>query len=173
MPDFSCKEKVVEALKNYAAKKKKISLLRYELEHPSHVSEEELIESLSLSKSSDGGAGHTGHVSNKTMMIALQFQDEAQRMNSEVVVQVAQELDTLEAELARIDYYIGLLAPEQAVTICAYYFERKSWTELAEETGLSQRALIKRRDDGVHELMVMFEFMGRVKGALPEWEESK
>lgn len=163
MPETGQKRAVIEALKNYPEQQKKIRLLRYELEHPTQVSEEELIESLSLSKSTDGG-GPSGHISNKTMMIALQFQDEAQRMNSEVVIQIAQDLHILEAETARVDYYISLLDLEQAQVIRGYYLEKKQWADMETETGLTQRALLKRRDAGVAELSDMFEFLGRIRG---------
>lgn len=158
------KKQVVEVLKAYPRKKTQINLLRYELEHPSHVSEEELIESLSLAKTENGGGKSPGHISNKTMMIALQYQDAAQRMNGDVVAEIAQELSALEAEVGRIDYYLTLLEEGKALVLRRYYIEQKSWAELESELHLSQRALIKRRDDGVGELAEMFGFLGRIRG---------
>lgn len=158
------KKRVVETLKSYPKKQKQISLLRYELEHPSHISEEELIESLSLTKSEAGGGKSPGHISNKTMMIALQYQDAAQRMNSDVVAEIAQELSVLESEVERIDYYLTLLDEGQALVLRRYYIEQRPWSEIETEFGLSQRALIKRRDEGVAELADMFGFLGRIRG---------
>lgn len=158
------RDRVIEILKKYPHKKKQINLLRYELDHPSHISEKELIESLSLAKSEDGGVRSPGHISNKTMMIALQYQDVAVRMNSDVVAEITQELSALEAELERIDYYLTLLDEGQALVLRRYYIEQKPWAEIEAECGLSQRALIKRRDDGVRELSEMFGFLGRIKG---------
>lgn len=158
------RKRVVETLKGYPKKQKQISVLRYELEHPSHVSEEELIESLSLAKSETGGGKSPGHISNKTMMIAMQYQDAAARMNSDVVAEIAQELSALEAEVERIDYYLTLLDEGKALVLRRYYIEQKSWAEIEAEFGLSQRALIKRRDDGVGELAEMFGFLGRIRG---------
>lgn len=158
------RDQVIEVLKNYPQKKKQISLLRYELEHPSHISEKELIESLSLAKSEAGGGKSPGHISNKTMMIALQYQDTAQRMNGDVVAEITQELSALEAEVERIDYYLTLLDEGQALVLRRYYIEQKPWAEIENEFNLSQRALIKRRDDGVAELAEMFGFLGRIRG---------
>lgn len=158
------KKRVIETLKSYPQKKKQISLLRYELEHPSHISEEELIESLSLAKAADGGGRSKGRISNKTMMIALQFQETAQQMNSGVVVEITQELADLEAEVDRIDYYLSLLNEGQALVLRRYYMEQKTWSEIEAEFSLSQRALIKRRDDGVEELTEMFGLLKRIKG---------
>ena len=159
------KRKLVKTiLASYPSKKKQISVLRYELEHPSHVSEEELIESLSLAKPAADGGKSPGHISNKTMMIALQYQDAAARMNGDVVAEIAQELSALEAEVERIDYYLTLLDEGQALVLRRYYIEQKPWAEIEAEFGLSQRALIKRRDDGVGELAEMFGFLGRIKG---------
>lgn len=158
------KKRVVEILKTYPQKEKQIKMLKYELEHPSHVSEKELIESLSLAKSEDGGVRSPGHISNKTMMIALQYQDTAERINGDVVAEIMQELSALEAEVARIDYYLTLLDEGKALVLRRYYVEQKSWAEIGAELHLSQRALIKRRDDGVGELAEMFGFLGRIKG---------
>lgn len=158
------RKQVVDILKNYHKKQKQISVLRYELEHPAHVSEEELIESLSLAKTEADGGKSPGHISNKTMMIALQYQNAAERMNGDVVAEIAQELSVLEAEVERIDYYLTLLDEGQALVLRRYYIEQKPWAEIEEEFGLSQRALIKRRDDGVGELAEMFGFLGRIRG---------
>lgn len=158
------RKQVVDILKNYHKKQKHIRLLRYELEHPAHVSEEELIESLTLAKSETDGGKSPGHISNKTMMIALQYQNAAERMNGDVVAEIAQELSVLEAEVERIDYYLTLLDEGQALVLRRYYIEQKPWSEIEAEFGLSQRALIKRRDDGVGELADMFGFLGRIRG---------
>lgn len=158
------KQEVFDALKAYPQKKKQISLLRYELEHPSHISEEELIENLSLAKAEAGIGSSPGHISNKTMMIALQYQDAAARINGGVVAEITQELSVLEAEVARIDYYLTLLDEGKALVLRRYYLEQRSWAELEAEIHLSQRALIKRRDDAVEELAEMFGFLGRIKG---------
>lgn len=166
MPDRNAeqKAKVIETLKSYPQKKKKISLLRYELEHPSRISEEELIESLSLAKAADGGGRAKGRISNKTMMIALQVEDAAQRMNSDVVMEITQELADLEAEVDRIDYYLSLLEEGRALVIRRYYIEQRTWAEIEMELNLSQRSLIKRRDNGIDELAEMFGFLEQLKG---------
>lgn len=158
------RNRVIETLKEYPQKRKQISLLRYELEHPAHISEEELIESLTLAKSEADGGKSPGHISNKTMMIALQYQNAAERMNGDVVAEIAQELSALEAEVERIDYYLTLLDEGQALVLRRYYIEQRPWAEIEAEFGLSQRALIKRRDDGVGELAEMFGFLGRIRG---------
>lgn len=162
--DSEQRKRVIDTLKAYPKKTQQIRLLRYELEHPSRISEEELIESLSLSKSEDGGGRTKGRISNKTMMIALQVQDAAQRMNGDVVMEIAQELADLEAEVDRIDYYLSLLDEDRATVIRRCYIEQKTWAEIESELGLSQRALINRRDDGVGELAEMFGFLDRIKG---------
>lgn len=164
MAETEQRKRVIKILSGYPLKKKHINVLKYELEHPSHVSEEELIESLSLAKSEDGGVKSPGHISNKTMMIAMQYQDAAERINSDVVAEIIQELSALEAEVARIDYYLTLLEEGKALVLRRYYIEQRSWAELGAEFHLSQRALIKRRDDGVGELAEMFGFLGRIRG---------
>lgn len=158
------RKRVIDALRSYTPSKKKISLLQYELEHPSHVSQEELIESLSLTKAEGGGVRSPGHISNKTMMIALQYQDAAQRMNSDVVAEIVQELSVLEDEVGRIDYYLSLLDKGQALVLRRHYIEQKPWAEIGAEVNLSQRAVSNRRDAGLDELAEMFGFLDRLRG---------
>jgi len=88
-------------------------------------------------------------------------------MNTEAILQIKQELLNLESEIDRIEYYVSLLESGQKEVITLYYFERKSWTEIKEQLHVSQRALIKRRDDGIGELVKSFGFIKGVKNRKP------
>ena len=72
---FATREAVIKLLETYPKVKKKVKLLEYERLHPSQVSQEEVINGLALSHPLDGGPGSAGHISDKTMQIALNFQD--------------------------------------------------------------------------------------------------
>ena len=69
---------VMSLLQNYRATKRKIQQLRYELEHPTHVTPEEMIEAMSFAKG-EGKGRPSGSISNKTLYIAMNYQDAANK----------------------------------------------------------------------------------------------
>lgn len=69
---------VMSLLQNYRATKRKIQQLRYELEHPTHVTPEEMIEAMSFAKG-EGEGRPSGSISNKTLYIAMNYQDAANK----------------------------------------------------------------------------------------------
>ena len=67
------KNYVSELLEGYRARERKIAVLRYDLEHPSEVGVTEQIEAMNYG--SGEGVGHSkGHISNKTLYIALNYE---------------------------------------------------------------------------------------------------
>ena len=66
----------------------------------------------------DDSLGHSaGHISNKTLYIALNYEEQAERMNAESAHEIAKELFALECEQRRLTYFIGLLDKRQAEVI--------------------------------------------------------
>ena len=119
---FSTKEKLVSWLKAYPALKRKIRLLQYERTHPSQVSEQEVINGLALSHPLSGDGGQAGHISDKTMRIALSFQNETDRLNYESIWEIDQELSVLTRRLEKLEFYVDQLEKKQAEVIRDYYF---------------------------------------------------
>ena len=70
------KKYVMSLLENYNDSRKKISILTYELEHPVVISEDNLIQSLSIPSPSGGGVP-SGTVSDKTSSTALNYRNVA------------------------------------------------------------------------------------------------
>ena len=69
------REQVMRILEEYPDIQRKIALLRYELEHPSLASADEMIESMAFAKH-EGISQMKGHISNKTLYIALNYQEQ-------------------------------------------------------------------------------------------------
>ena len=89
------KSYVSELLEGYRARERKIAVLRYDLEHPSEVGVTEQIEAMNYG--SGEGVGHSkGHVSNKTLYIALNYEEQAKQLNAESAKEIADELFILE-----------------------------------------------------------------------------
>ena len=57
----------------------------------------------------DGATHSKGHISNKTLYIALNYQEQTDRANAEVREEVVDRLIALEREQERLAYYIALL----------------------------------------------------------------
>lgn len=159
------KLKVIELLKSYPHRKRKIGQLKFELEHLTLIGGDELIGGLSLGSQAYGsGNPKGGYISNKTMMIALQYQDMTQRLNTETVIQITQELQALEVEVERLERYLSLLEPRQANILRLYYIEGRTWPELVQELYLSRRSLQNLRDQGVDELASMYQLITDING---------
>lgn len=153
---------VIEELKSYSTLKKKVALLRYEQEHPARISDNEVLGSMALSHSVSDGIRPSGYISDKTMLIAAQFRDKADRLNQETIMEVAKELHAVERQLAKLEFYVSQLNENQAEVIRKYYFEGKTWGELQREMHLAPRTLIKRRDDGLDALVSIYVYLGQV-----------
>ena len=67
------RKKVEADLKEYPMLKRKETILKYESQHPQHVTEHEVIGALALSHSVQEMAGSAGYISDKTMRIAFNF----------------------------------------------------------------------------------------------------
>lgn len=153
---------VIEDLKSYPELKKRVVLLRYELDHPAKISDGEVIDSMALSRPVSDGIRPAGYISDKTMRIAVQFRDRKERLNQENIMEIAQELHTVETLISKLEFHVSQLDPRQAEVIKKYYFEGKTWGELQQEMHLSPRTLIKRRDEGLEALVDICEYLGQV-----------
>ena len=178
MEQTKIREQVIDDLKQYPELKKKVILLRYEQEHPAKISDSEVIDSMALSRPVSDGIRPAGFISDKTMRIATQFRDKKDRLNQETIMEIAQELYTVEQQisklefndgkayqvLSKLEFYVSQLEEKQAEVIRKYYFEGKTWGELQREMHLAPRTLLKRRDDGLDALVSIYSYIGQVKG---------
>ena len=155
MEQRKIRAQVMKDLKGYPQLKKKAALLRYEQEHPARISDSEVIDSMALSAPMGSGVRRSGFISDRTMQIAAQFRDKRERLNQETIMEIEQELHSVEFLVSRLD-------PRQAEVIRRYYFEGRTWGELQQEMHLSPRALIKRRDEGVDALARIYDYLEQV-----------
>jgi len=146
---------VLGLLKSYPDSKRRIEQLRYELEHSQIISEHELIEHMAL-------GSHTveringGHVSDRTMAIALKYKDSLNEIERETIIDINRELHILETEVDRLEYYVSLLEKKEADVIRALYFVRKSWEAAVSEMHISRQTLIRRRKRAIGVLESMY-----------------
>jgi len=154
------KEQVIRMLKDYPANIRKISQLRYELEYPALVTPGEMAEAMSFAKGTGEGSRCKGHISDKTLYIAMNYQGAAGRLNNENRTDIVDKLIPLEREIDRLEHYVGLLENQQAVLLRRHFFDCVGWNDLCAEMHLSPKTLRKLREEALNALTEMYEFAG-------------
>lgn len=152
------KKQVIRRLETYPDRARQIALLHYELRHTARVSPEEVIGGMSLSRSDIIGGSGKGRVSNKTMYIALNYQEKTEQMNAEAANDIAQRLLKLEAEQDRIRYYVSLLEKREAEVIRLTFFEGLSQNRVAESLGVVSRTMRRIKKEAIEKLAEMYAF---------------
>lgn len=139
-------EETTAMLEGYQDLQRQIKGLRFDMQHPNTVSDQEVISQMSMPGISDyvGGAAD-GRISDKTMYIALNYGERACRLNEEESLRVTESLFLLERKAERLKFYVGLLPPHLARSLCSHYFEGRMWKEVADIERVSVKAMLKWR----------------------------
>lgn len=159
---FTTREDVEALLKKYPGWQKKITLLEFERKNPSEATHLEVLSGLAFARPLIEGAGASGHISDKTMQIALSFREKADRMNSDTILDIDQELSILRTRIEKLDFYVSQLEEKQAEVIRGHYFEGMSWVDLQKKLHISSRTLSNRRNNGLDALIAMGEYLEKV-----------
>lgn len=147
---------IIRLLETYQERERKIALLHYELEHPAHVSPNEMLNGMSFGH---GDGPHSpGYISDKTMYIALNYQEQADKLNANTKAEIVQQLVELEHEQGRLKYYVSLLEPREKAVIQLVYYNKRSWSEIAKKLEVAPRTARRIRDDAVTRLTRMYDF---------------
>ena len=150
---------VTGLLESYQKRTKQIELLHFELAHPVQVTASEMIGALALAHSEEGGGGHPGgHASDKTLYIALNYQERTDQLNNSVSKEIVEQLVALEQEQERLKYYISLLPERQANVIKLTYFEGCTQEETAEKMALAKRTIQLLKAQAIDELVTMYNY---------------
>lgn len=158
--DNDMKLRVTYLLETYQERQRKIALLHYELDHPAHASETEMISAMALGHG-DGGGHVDGRISDKTLYIALNYQSKADKLNADIKEEIVVQLVELEQEQARLEYYTSLLEKRQELVIRLVYFEELPWDEVAKKAGVAVRTAHKIKNQALDQLSGMYQFTGQ------------
>ena len=153
--DMETKAYVVTLLESYQKRSKQIELLHYELSHPVRISENEMIGALALTHNDEGGGGHA---SDKTLYIALNYQERTDQVNNSASKEVIEHLVALEQEQERLKYYVSLLAERKANVIRLTYFEGCTQENVAAKMGLAKRTIQLLKAQAIDELVTMYDY---------------
>lgn len=149
---------VISLLETYHVRAQQIALLHYELKHPVHVSPDEMIGAMNLARGESSGGHATGHISDKTLYIALNYREKADALNADILSNTATRLADLEWEQNRLIYYVSLLNKRQADVIRLLYFEGYSQEEAAKEIGVVPRTTRRIKNEALDKLTEMYAY---------------
>ena len=155
------KEYVMRLLKNYRDTDRQIQLLRYEMEHCS-VSAEDVISEMAFARG-DGSGRSPSQISNKTLYIALNYQEKVENYRAETTEEIAARLWELEHEQARLHHFVSLLDEKQASVIRLCYFEGKSREDIAAALSIGVRSVQRFRNLAITALCEMYEFISELR----------
>ena len=151
------RDKVVNLLETFHEREQKIALLEYELMNFPRASPDEVIDGMGLGHSG-GLAPPSGCISNKTLFIALNYQDRTEQINKETLNDILDELGEVESVQSRLTYYVSILAPQQKKVIRRFYFEGRSWEEIAKEVKVALRTVHKIKNRALDKLAEFYDF---------------
>lgn len=146
---------VTGLLESYQKRSKQIELL---LSHPAHVSENEIIGVLALAHGNGEGGRPGGHASDKTLYIALNYQNRADQMNHDASGEVIERLVALEREQERLKYYVSLLSERRASVIKLTYFEGYTQEDVATKMEIAKRTVQTLKAQAIDDLTAMYEY---------------
>ena len=150
---------VINLLETYQERTRKIALLHYELEHPARTSEAERISAMALGHGA-GGSSHTeGHISDKTLYIALNYQSKVDKLNADTKEEIVVQLVKLERDQKRLDYYISLLDERQINVLQLLYVKKLPQGEAEKMMGLSAKTVRKLKNEALNALAEMYKFI--------------
>lgn len=155
------KERVMELLRTYPKRKREIDALRYELANPAQVSRAEQLEAMAFAHGDTEGRPSIGHISDKTLYIALNYQDKVDKLNSSVVDEVAGQLIETEQEQSRLEYYVSLLEPRQTEVIRRIYFKPESQGAVAKALNISVRTVQVVKAQAIDALVELYSLTDR------------
>lgn len=150
---------ILTLLENYAKTTRKIDLLRYELQHCNIVSPEEMIAALAMSRRENDSDSRYPH---DVAGIAMCFREITDRLNQDASDEAAAQYVALVRERERLQYYISLLEHRESTALKEHYFFQKSWTEIADDLGITRRTVYKIRAEAIDNLAGFYAFTKQV-----------
>lgn len=151
---------VIGILENYENNNRRIAVLRYELKHAAHITQEDMIEMMAYNHN-EGSRPQSGGHADRTFDIATNYERSADKLNKETLDDISAQLTKLEQERERLLYYVSLLPKRQAKVLELYYFESLALDQIAQDMNLSTKTLRKLRNEAVDMLAELYVMVSK------------
>lgn len=151
------KKRVEELLKTYRDRTVQINILVYKMQHGNILSDE-MIGAMALGHGSNMGGSGKGYISDKTMYIALNYQEQMDRLNVETANDIAGALLKLKAVQDQLEYYVSLLDKRQEEVIRLTFFEGIDQDNVAKSLGVVPRTMRRIKKEALEKLTEMYVF---------------
>lgn len=152
-------EIVTQMLKGYRELQRKTLQLEFEITNYIPIATgTDIIDSMTFGKAMDDGFNiiHNGHVSDKTAQIAVSYADKAERLNIKHKQELEDELRSINMEMLRMEYYIGLLEEKHAKVLRLLYYDGLTLVKTAESAKISLDSVKSYRKAGILSLVDMY-----------------
>lgn len=158
---INIKNYVIQELEAYPRILRQISVLRYEMEHPAHVSAQEMLDAMTYACGDRTGSS-PGHVSDKTFYIAMNYRQKAAAANSEISEEISAKLLELERKKGRIEYYVGMLDSRKANVIRLCFFDGRTIEDAAEKLNISAKTAQIAKKKAIEDLTDLFALTSNI-----------
>jgi len=153
---------VADILRGYRELNQIATQLRNDIAHyfPS-ISDEDIIETMTFSRilSKRINKIHNGKTSDRTAFIAMSYSESVDKVKIRPKCELENELKMVLSDINRIECYVGLLSEQSSVVLQKLYFEYKTHAEVADEINISVSTLKRHRNDGIAQLVPMFNLI--------------
>lgn len=155
--DFeSTRAYVIYHLESSINRKRKISLLQYELDHAAQVTPNEMIDAMNYSR--DDCDDHTKiRASNSSYYIAANYQRKANAINESVIEEILSELEELEQIQNRLEFYLSLLGQREQAVLRMRYLEGLHTIAIAKKFDVTYRTIDRVKRRAIDALVEMYE----------------
>lgn len=148
----------IELLESWSTRKQTIDILRFELEHFTGIRKNETLEAMALAHG-DGAGRSSGHISEKTLYIALNYQNKTDTMNADAKESIVVELVALEQTQQRLEYYLSLLDTREAEVLRLTYINKLSQEKIAKSMDMSVRTVQTLKSKALKGLTKMYQLI--------------
>ena len=147
-------------LRDYKNLKRKALLLEFEIKCAENlpISDNDIIESMTFD-SQLGEKVKGGQISDKTANTAMSYGIKKHKMKLKHESDLKNDLNSINIELERMEYYISLLDERHSSVLKSLYMDGLTFTETACKRHLSVSAIQKLRKVGIEKLVDMYNLL--------------
>jgi len=148
---------VLNMLANYRELARQAAQYEFEIQNYQPMATDEDVMDSMLFGQTSGGIVAKGHISNKTEVIALSYNDRVEALNIKELYDLQCDLRAATLQMSRIRHYISLLDKRQSEVLTLIYVNGMLLIEAAEKLGIASKTLRRSRDFAVDRLVEMFQ----------------